>query len=241
MVAMKLLSPTEAVTQSKNRSEGEKQRIVKIQTLIAQKLRELSDAEKAFDTALKEQHDIWAKEETLFLRKKQELEADVQRLEERRIAALIPLENKARELDTKESSLVKLKTELEIKDSDLEETKRLLETRLDEVSERELKANDMSLLLERQKSDLEERAETVNKDSESLTKAFAESLSELNLKKREIELSQAKLDGTRAHFEERERKVEEAEAGYKDRERAIQDKTETLQRAVEEMKLKYNI
>jgi hypothetical protein len=236
---MKLLSPTEAQAKAKKSLDSEKYRLAEVQTLITQKYKELSLAESDFDLAFKNQRSVWSdevrKQEDLILSLRKTTEA----LEARKSQALIPLTERAKILDTRASALVVREQHLAEKELDVEETKLLLNDRLDEVAEREIQADKMAHILATQEEGARLQKARITADSARLTVLMAETGKEAHEREQRLIRAELALKGTVAHLEERERKVNEKEAGFANREKAIQDKRETLERAIKEIKQKY--
>lgn len=238
-MAMKLLSPSEARAKAQRSEDAEKHRLVGIQALIAQKLKELADAEKAFDDATQRQRNQWATErqehETHIL----SLRKTVEELEERKKQALLPLTEKAKELDTKASALDAREVELNLRAAGIDQDKELLERRLDEVAEREVQADKVAKSLEAQKKGIEGQASQVKISSAALTVAMEAASKEATERDRALQLREAAAKTREFHLEERERKVQELNDGLTKRELALADERKALTAAADELRKKY--
>lgn len=237
-MTLRLLNPSEAVHKSKQRTEGEKQKSVKIDALVAQKHKELAEAEVNFDIALKRQHDTWAKEEKEHIEKVIHVTKEVEVLEERRKQALIPLEERAKELETHDRNLRERELALDLRETDLNDSAQVLADRLDEVSEREQKAfeNAQSLLIQRE--DIDGRRKDLKANTDTFTRAFTKATGELTERELVVRREEIALKNRAVTLKEREDAVSEKEAGFVNRERSIQDKRETLDRAIAEFEKK---
>jgi chromosome segregation ATPase len=240
-MTLRLLAPAEAVHKSKQRTEGEKQKAVKIDALVAQKHKELAEAESNFAIALKRQHEIWAKEEKEHQEKVTHVTHEVTILEERRNQALIPLEERGKELETKDRNLRERSVVLDLRETDLNESAQSLADRLDEVSEREQKAFESAQSLLIQREDIESRRNDLKANTDTFTRAFTKASGELTERELVVRREEIALKNRAVTLKEREDKVADKEAGFDNRERAIQDKRETLNRAIAEIKQKYHV
>ena len=235
---MKLLSPSEGIARSKARLEGEKQKAVRTQTLIAQKYREVAEAEKAFNDALLRQRAQWDKEQQDQIAIITPLREEVVALERRREEALIPLTTRALELDTIESQLKKRKETLDTFESNLIETEQELSQRLDEVADREVTAGQLAITLKLQKQDNDKRAIDIQEQSGILSASFANMTSELIQREQEVQRKEISLEARIIQVQEAEKRVANTIDEINRRDRALKDERATLDRIAKELQTK---
>lgn len=215
---MKLLNPLEAQKQTQQRNDGDKQRLVKLQELIAQKYRELAQAEESFDKALANQKTVWDKEEKEHKQNLAVSRAQTHELEERREKALIPLTFRESELNTRDSQLSLREKELTAKEADLTDKEVALVAKFDEVSERENNLVRASEAVSVREEGLVRQEEEIRNNSALLTKSFADSTAEvlrregvLAAKVAQNEAKEAELSIRESELNEREIKVRTSE------------------------------
>lgn len=233
-MTLKLLSQKDANSQAKRSLESEKYRLVEVQTLITDKYKELSQAERDFADVLEKQQGVWSKELADFETKRNILKKEVEELEQSKAQALIPLTEREKMLDTKASALATREQKVAQKEADLEEKSTLLTVKLDEVADRELQADKLAKTLTQREEGVRLQAGSVTRDQALLATASTELTKRINEAEHNITLKWAAVNAKEANLLTRERKVDEAEAGFAARERAIQDKYATLERAIKQ-------
>ncbi len=233
-MTLKLLSQSEASSKAKRNSDAEKHRLVEVQTLITEKYKELSQAEKDFADALLKQQGVWSTHLTAFEEKRDKLKAEVEELEERKRQVLIPLTEREKMLDTKHSALVTWEDKLTTKEGDLEAKSGLLTVKLDEVAEREIQADTIAKALSHKEAGIQLQSGQIKRDQALLSTASADLSNRVNEAERNITLKWAAVNAKEASLITRETKVAEAESGFVARERSIQDKYATLERAIKQ-------
>lgn len=240
-MALKLLNPVAAATQAKNKRESDNARVVEIQELIAQKLRELATAEASYDDALQRQRNQWAAEQMEHQNKVLEKEQEVEALEERRKAALVPLTVREQEIENVANALALREQKAGEREHDLDEQSSALEERLDEVAERELRVADHEQSLQLQADGVKRQAQDVQRGSELLTVAVTRAQAEAVSRETDLTKREMALNAKENSLEERERIVQVKEDGFTTREVKIADDRATLERAIAESKQKYGI
>lgn len=152
---------------------------------------------------------------------------------------VLPLEQRTKQVDTREEALSQREESILIKETDLNQTSDILTERLDEVSEREQNALSYAADLEARNGNLSIKEGNLKKREEAVSEVMKEALGQKLLGETDIARRQAVLKGRDTVLNERERQVAKAEKGFAAREKAIADRYQTLERAIAEMKLKY--
>lgn len=240
-MVMKLLNPSQANATLQKSAERDSKRAIELQDLIVGKYKELGSIEVLFEETLARQKAAWAEEEQEYKNAIDVLLREVRVLEKRRKDALIPLTTRAEELE----NIAKLLTVREAKAiedrKEVEELKDLLQQRLDEVGERDLRLNELSATLARREVGIASQEQDIRTNSERLTKAIQDATLEIAAAEQILATEKLKVETERDHIKQREQEVDIKEAGFDARERAIQDRYETLQRAIAEAAKKYNL
>lgn len=239
-MTLKLLTPSQVVHTKQHKLEKDSARTLEVQTLIAQKYRELAQAEKDFDDAMQRNRNLWAAEEQKHENKVLVLRQEVKVLEERGAQARIPLTERKKELDTKASALDVREALITEKEKDVDEKTDLLQQKLDHVSDRDIALDERAdtLLLEEtgivaQKKEMEEHAQNFSAWLVQQTASVQAALKAVHTREMAITTKELSVG-------EREKEVDQKEQSFMTREKALQDKYATLAQAVEEFKKKQN-
>lgn len=230
---LRLLTPSQAQSQARKQSEVDTSRAVTVAEQVAQKYRELSQAERDFDESMQRQRTQWAierqQQELVIL----ELTKKVEVLEARKKEALVPLATRKKELDTRDTAITKREELLSLKEVDFEESRELLLRRLDEVSEREQRLNEISTSLSRKEEGIKQQTADIQKNSANLTKAIIEAQGQVSNALTEIEKEKLRLKTKEDHLIEKERLVDAKEKTFIAREAKLQDDIQTFKRTME--------
>lgn len=237
---MKLLSTPQGKSRRELENVNQELRAQELDTLIRAKRKELEDLDKQVLSSFSEKATKNYEEEELWKEKIRQMTEEVENLERRKKIALVPLEQREKEVEDKISALSKREELVAIKESDIESTKEILQRRLDEVSEREQEATDYSITLNNRRFNIEFQEAEMKRNMEAITKIIAESLVEADKARAEAARRKAILKGRDVSITEREKNVEMQEASFANRERKITDQYQSLLRAITETNLKNN-
>lgn len=229
---LNLLKPSDALTQAKNRKESDAARALEIQKLVAQKYRELAKAEEDFNVSLGRNKGIWEHEEEKHSKRLGALFKEIADLEERKKAALVPLTTRATELDTMSRALLAREATLRDEEVAFEDRKISFELRLDEISERELKAQERSESLFLREEGIRRQAADIKLNSERLTAAIVEASADSVGRVNALDMRERGLTTKENNLKERERILAEEKNSLIKREIALKDKYETLERSI---------
>jgi len=240
-MAMRLLSPSQGKSRRELDIHSQELRITELDGLIERKRLELQQLDRDMVRALSEKGAERFEEDEKWKQKIHTLTEEVIQLEARKKRALVPLEEKEKELDTRDSALSKREETVKIKESDLEYTKKALEDKLDAVSEREVEANEYAATLSNREYAIKMQEDELKSRMNALTTILQESFTDIQKAHDEAAKHKAILKGRDITLAERERKVAEIEKTFDDRDRAITDRYRTLMRAITEVNLKDNV
>lgn len=239
-MSMRLLSPKEGKSRQELDIQSQERRIVELDALINTKRIELDNLDRQLLKILSDNGAERYNEEEEWRSKISSLTEEVEQLEARRKRALVPLEEKEKELQDKDSALLKREEQIVIKESNLEYTKEALQDRLDAVSEREQDATDYAQKLNNREFAVQFQEQQIKERMVALTTIIKEAFEDMQRSQAESAKQKAILKGREVPLLERERNVEMREKSFADRERAITDKYQTLLRAITETNLKNN-
>lgn len=151
---------------------------------------------------------------------------------------LIPLEKREKLAQSKEEALLKREEELAINETNLEQTRELLEDKLDAVSVREQDANDYSLILNNREENIKLQESQIRDRMTALTEILKESMEEVKKSQSEAAEYKATLKGRDVSLTEREKRVQKEIESVANREARLVDRYRTLQKAITETNLK---
>lgn len=238
---MKLLTRPEGQSMRATENASQELRSIQLDQAIRDKRKEIDDLEKIFIQTLSAQGNKNYEEERLWKEKISGLTNEVLELEGRRQRALVPLVEKEKLLQDRDSALLKREEITSIKESDLEYMRDFLENKLDAVSEREQNAVTYAETLNNREFNLQFQEHELKNRSDALTMILKESHEEIEKGKMELSQQKATLKGREVTILERERNVAMKEKSFANREKAILDKYATLQRAITETNLKHGL
>jgi len=237
---MKLLTPPAGKSRQQVENASQELRAIQLDELIRAKRKELNDLDALTVSALSRSGIEHYEEEQKWKEKINTLTIEVEALESRRKSALVPLEEREKQVQDKDSALSKREETIAIKETDLEQTREILEDRLDAVSEREQDATKYSQILNNREFAVQLQEKQIAERMKALTDILRESYEDIQTAKTEAAQRKALLKGRDVSITERERNVEMQEKSFANREKSIVDRYLTLQRAITEVNLKNN-
>lgn len=195
-------------------------------------LRNTNKAELEFQVSLARFRKEWADEQEKHLAWKKETETDIRSLEEKRRVLLVPvseLESKAKKKNEEADERLK---ELKKKELDIEETKGMLEDRLDDVGAREQDVERKEKELKSKEEGIALSAQELLGERETFNKTVADF--ESSSKQRNLELSEKAKDIflRERSVESREQALFGRENDLRKKERQLEDQRHTLEREI---------
>lgn len=235
---MRLLSAPEGKSRQDLDTAQKILRSNELDILIAAKRKEINDLDAVLVRTLSEKGAKNYEEEQAWKTKITALTTEVEALESRRKSALVPLEEREKTVQDRESVLLQREETIVIKESDLEYTSELLQDKLDAVSEREQDALSHAKRLNNREANIKLQEEQVESRLKALTIILQESYEEITTSQYEQAQAKAVLKGRDVSISEREKQVEAQVASFENREKAIVDRYKTLLRSITETNLK---
>ena len=237
---MRLLTPPAGQSLRQVELAQQELRATQLDQVIKDKRKEINDLDNRLINSLSETGKKGKEEEQMWKEKIAVLTREVDALESRRKSALVPLEEREKSVQDREGVLLKREEMVLIKETDLEQTKELLEDKLDAISEREQEATDYSVTLNNREFAIQLQEKQISERMKALTDILQESFNEIQKAQAEAAQRKAVLKGRDVSITEREKNVELQEASFANREKRIVDRYQTLLRAINETKLKQN-
>lgn len=237
---MKLLSSPEGASRRQLDNSSQELRGIQLDALIRDKQKKISDLDRQLMNSLSEFGKQNTEQETTIRQRITTLTSEVESLEFRKNQALVPLEEKDKELQYRERVLEGREETATLKESDLENKNQLLEDRLDSLSEREQSATDYSNLLNAREMRISVEEANVRQRMDAVSALMKEAYEDKRKSESEIATERAILKGRAVSVSEREEIVAKKEAGFANRERKILDQYRSLQKAIAETNLNDN-
>ncbi len=235
---MRLLSGPQGKSRKELENINQEIRSLELDGVIKSKRKEISDLDRELVSSLSQIGSERYEEEKQWKEKIRILTEEVDNLERRKSIALVPLEKREQEVETKDSVLSRREENILIKESDMERTREILQDRLDAISEREQDATDYSVKLNSREFAIQFQEKEIQGRMAALTEILKESLSDILIAQTEEARRKAVLKGRDVSIKEREEHVRQQEASFANREKAIVDRYKTLQRAIAEINLR---
>lgn len=238
-MAMKLLSTPQGTSKQSLDQATQERHILELDSLIKQKRKELDELDRSQLRIASESTTKNFTEEQEWKQKITALTIEVDALESRKRSALVPLQEREKQVETKERVLLEREIQVNLKASDNDYTAEILTNRLDEVSERERAATDLSRLLTAREVTITAKEREVESRMNAVTSTMKKAIEDIEEAKAELSQEKAVLKGRDTAITERERLVALQEAGFSNREKKITDQYHALQRAITETNLKH--
>ena len=235
---MQVFTPAQAKSAAEERTAKDALRAKGLAEITKELLKEQEKAERDFEQTLRQQREamsIFMEESRI---KKDALEKEVVRLEDRRKKALIPPLIKAEDIHSVQEELHARKLVLDLQESEQEESSRLLMRRLDELStqkqdldSREQRVKRMELGAETQKNQVAESAKLLGRQIAEFTQRAEE-------KELEFAHKQSELDATANLQSEIDRGFIKREEEIQASMRLLDDQRILLQKGFNELRKK---
>ena len=143
---MKLFSVADVAAKKEAQTVDGIRRLQTLNKELLQSYQNLNKIEADFDITIETQQAQWLKEQGAHMDIVAKLKGEVIHLEERKVQALIPLEETAKKLDDKDKELSLWESELKNTNEELDEKSELLQEQLSTVAERETHADKVARL-----------------------------------------------------------------------------------------------
>lgn len=234
-MGLQLLKPTEAKVAAEVREEEDLRRATTIKDITRQLLDQKAEAERAFEQTLTSQQARWETEETEKRAIILALQREVESLEEQKERALIPIVEREVKLHNDEEEFSLRCVALEEKEDSIEEERRLLMQKLDEVSDREVTAIKLQSSLGIKKKGIEAQQKQTAAGAKLLSNQIEQFTRFRFLKGNELSEREAVIEGKSLALDERQKYQDEREKKQNDRDAQLTDKYETLLRTQKEI------
>lgn len=233
---MKLLSPQVKKAESEREEALKRIRRREIEEELGEKKHLLNTLNVDFDDAMVKQRDAYAREKEAHSAWQKEQETEVQELEARRKAALLPFTEREEKLTTREASVAQREKELRSKEMLIDEDRDLLENRLDEVMERELQVEKLETSLSQKKKGIDNQTDSIKEQSTFLSQALQQFSHEATTKERELLEKQVWIEAQMQVVHAQSTALGTREQALFNRAKRVADQEATLNRTLERMK-----
>lgn len=237
---MQIFTPAQARNATEERNSKDAQRAKVIVDVTNDLIKERNEAEQAFEATLKFQREKNEAEINRFIDKKNALLSEISGLERRREDLLSPLLLVKNELDSEREAVLILKLQNEAKEQELIEEKRLLMSKLDEVSTLKQDLENRSKLLRTRELGSESQRNQIAHDARRLSVQTSEFYSKVNEKQSEFAFRESELDARSNLLDEREKGFMRREEEIKSAKILLQDQRIQLDKGFEELRKKQN-
>jgi len=217
----------EQITKDTLRTQSAKESLNKINT-------ELNDANAKFELVLANQRVQWTKEEEDYLATIKNLGEEIQALQKRRAILLIPIDTIKEEAYNLLKESERIKTEATLKSAECDERIALLSTKLDELSERETKANELEQKLTIRESNLVLKEEAHRKLQDTLREKWDDYFATLSTKEKDFADRRKEIELKEINLASREDSLVAKAQELKDQDRFIKSQRAALEAAIKE-------
>lgn len=235
---MKLLSPVETRTKRETQNTALSSRSAELDKTVVAKRKELLAMDEEFLRAIEKNRLERMREEAEWQQRNQVLRTETEGLENRRNRALVPLENREKEVETKEEALLQREKEVAKREGDMDFLKETLEHRLDEASERLETASKRSQKLDKREVGVKAQEALTTIRTEEFNALLETTFIDFDRQRTEIAEKQVENQGKETILSEKQARIDALEKDLVSRETLLLDRQLTLQRAVEEFKSK---
>lgn len=229
---MKLLTPLQTINKKENEIALNLSRSLELQKELDKKKIDLEKLNIEFEIVNRKQQQIREEFNETSIKELEIFNQDVKDLENRKKDALVPLDEKWKELDKAEELIKKREENLKIKEEEVISKIELLEEKLDDLAEKQKIVDEMSLNQAEKQRGIDSQRKQIKLQSESLNSLISKHSIEEENRLKYINTKEAELNSKAIVLESLDKDLKTREQALKDKETQIQDKYETLQRTI---------
>lgn len=229
-MALKLLKPPEAKRAADERLHEDLRRADSVHEVTAKLLKELAAVERQFEETLATQRMRWEQEDNERISRANVLKREVEELEDRRERALIPIVKREEELHNAREALTVREASLDDREASVEESGRVLMSRLDEIAERENKVQVREELLTRKEKGIEAQSKSTAQAAQAVTKKMTDFETWRQEQLYDISKKEAVASGQMLVIAEKEKQLSAREQDIQNREKRLLDRYALLER-----------
>lgn len=229
---MKLLTPTQTVTDKEQRFQENLKKSASLDKELARKRLELQKLERDYEIIINKQRIILEKEKEEYYLQINVLKSEVENLVLKRKDELVPLTEKWKELEEADRIIKEREQEVIKKGEIFDENLETLEEKLTEVADREKVSLEMAQKQALAQEGIEREREQIKLQQASLNALVAEATGRLSKSEQEISKKEAEIELKVKVLTAKEFELNKKESSLKDKEREINDKYNTLQRTI---------
>lgn len=231
---MKLLKPTDLTKEKDKQLAINAKRSVELDSELMRKRHEIEKANLEFEVNLEKSRAEWEKEKEEYITSVNSLKREVELLEDRKKDALVPIDDRWKEVEQADRIVKGKEAEVESKIEALNDSVELLQSKLTNVAERELKCQEREVKQINSQLGIDQQKEQVSNSSKLINEQIIKATEDFKLKEKEFNLREAILETREKLVISKDIELNKIEKGFIERERQIKDRYATLERAEKE-------
>jgi chromosome segregation ATPase len=214
---------------------------VDLDEAIVSKRKELLSLEEEFLRTIENNRLIRLKEDVEWEQRNQVLRSEVEGLENRKLLALLPLEEREQKIQDTEEALLQRENNVSKREEEASKNLELLELRLDDASDRLQNVQKRTQELNKREEGIKAQEAVTRSRTDEFNSVLTKTLLGFDLQRNDIATKLLELEGKQVILTEKEARISAKEKDLVSRETLLQDRYQTLGRAIEEHKRKNNI
>lgn len=227
---MKLLASNDVRTAEDKKLSTNLLRSADLDKELARKRLELDKLEADFQLSIESQRLVWEEDKSILINQVNNLKLEVNQLEEKRKDLLVPLNEKWKEIELADKSLMERGIQLATQRNLVEEKLEALEEKLSDVADRELVVKELEQKLTLRQQGIEDQKAEIKKQGEVFNRVLLQANEDWKVKTRELDRRQAQDEADRKYFDTIKKDLLKREAYLINKERELQDRYATLER-----------
>ena len=234
----RLLSPIEAKDKRETYNLGLESKSATLDEAIVSKRNELLAMDEEFLRSMQDQRIAQLEEDAEWQKRNDELKAETEELEQRRIKALVPLEEREKQIDYREEALSQREHNVSKQEQEAADNLALLEVRLDEASDRLQSVRNQEKELEKRFEGVKLQEKLTIERTNEFNEVLKNSLEKLEISRKEIAILKAEQEGKETYLSEWQKRIDAKEKDLVSRETKLLDRYKMLERDVKEINSK---
>lgn len=235
---MKLLTPIETRNKKETQNIALSSRGASLDEAIVTKRKELLSLDEEFLRTIENNRAIRVQEENQWEGSNSKLRVETEELENRKRLALLPLEQREKEIENAHEVLSQREEKVSKKEDEVSKNLELLELRLDDASERLENVHKRSQELDRREKGVEAQETQTRARTNDFNALLTKTLTNLDQQRLDIALRLKETEGKEMVSQEKETRLKQKEQDLVSREIRLADRYAMLERTTEEQKRK---
>ena len=233
---MHLLEPKQVQDQLRSEEAYRITRIGQLRDQEAKLRKDLIEAEAEFQRTLVKNRTDWEKEYEAHAREVKRMAAETEEAKARLLSFAVPYDILKEGDEGRIKKAKELLSLVQKQKSDNEERAELLQDKLEEVGDRELRVSDREGLVQAKEKHLELRAEKASQVDSNLAKAVADFNAKSEAKRQELKKRENSVEIAEKNIESQLKGIKAKESDFEAKERRLRDERGVLERAWNEFR-----